>query len=87
VILALADQRLRGTARNVLRRVGSSHFTQADLALLQEALVESGIARTVEQMIIRAIDIALAALNDRALDRAGVEHLTRMAHQIAWRDK
>ena len=87
VILALAERRL-GTrsARAALGRVGSAGFTAEDLQLLQRELVESGVVGSVEQMITDNVRTALAALTEHSLDPVGVEHLSAMAHRIAWRD-
>lgn len=87
VILALAQDQLRGPARQALARVGGADFTGEDLMLLQQELQSAGIAGSVERMITGNIEEALCALDGSGLDAAGVEHLSRMAHQIAWRDR
>ncbi|MET3807697.1 geranylgeranyl diphosphate synthase type I [Nakamurella sp. UYEF19] len=93
VILALAQQRLRSSsARSALQRVGSADFSHADLTTLMRQLEEEGIAAAVEKRISDHVEIALAALEGNApaggvLDPDGVVALTRMAHQIAWRDR
>jgi geranylgeranyl diphosphate synthase type I len=88
VILALAQDRLRGAAaRLALNRVGSSEFDDADLGLLQHRLRADGVFAQVEQMISDNVAAALSALGDPSLDPAGVVELTRMAQQIAWRDQ
>jgi len=86
VILALAELRLgTGSARAALGRVGSAGFTVDDLLLLQREMVESGVVASVEQMITDNVRTALDALTERSLDPVGVEHLSSMAHRIAWR--
>jgi geranylgeranyl diphosphate synthase type I len=88
VILALAQDRLRRpTARAALSRAGSPQFSGADLALLLEDLEQDGIGEVVEQMIVGHVESAVAALANPELDADGVAQLTRMAHQIAWRDR
>jgi geranylgeranyl diphosphate synthase type I len=90
VILALAARRLRsGPGRLALSRVGTPDFTSADRALLMEQLRARGVEAAVETMISEHVETALGALTDSAteLDPAGVAHLTRMANEIAWRDK
>ncbi len=88
VILALAHQQLRSpAARKSLDKVGSAAFGPGDLVLLQQELQESGIVASVEKMITGNVDTAVSALAARDLDPIGVEHLTRMARQIAWRDR
>ncbi len=88
VILALAQSRLRTPAgRRALSLVGTSDFTTADLDLLLEQLRADGVDTAVETMISGHVERALSALDERELDPAGVAQLTRMAHQIAWRDR
>jgi geranylgeranyl diphosphate synthase type I len=88
VILALAQTRLRTAAgRRALSLVGTADFRTADLAVLMEQLRADGIDTAVEAMISGHVDRALAALDNRDLEPVGVAHLTRMAHQIAWRDR
>ena len=87
VILALADERLRGSARRVLRRVGTPELSPADVTLLQSALAEQGVVDAVESRISTHVRDASAALDGAGLDPAGVSGLTGMAHLVAWRDR
>ena len=87
VIMALADERLHGSARRVLRRVGTPELSPADVTLLQSALAEQGVVEAVEARIsahVRAAETALARVE---LDPAGLAGLSGMAHLIAWRDR
>jgi geranylgeranyl diphosphate synthase, type I len=87
VILALADERLQGSARRVLRRVGTPRLSPADVTLLQSALAEQGVVEAVETRITDHVRAAGAALATAGLDPAGVAGLTGMAHLVAWRDR
>ena len=88
VVLALAQQQLRSSAaQRALRRAGSADFSPADLDLLRQQLEAEGIAAAVEQLIAGHVGTALAALNSSTLHPDGIAQLTRMAHQIAWRDR
>ena len=87
VILALADERLEGTARRVLRRVGTPELSPADVSLLQTALAEQGVVEAVEGRISEHVRAAATALARTELDPAGVAGLTGMAHLVAWRDR
>ena len=87
VILALAEHRLRGSARETLTRVGRPELTADDIAGLQLAFTEFGVVSAVEQRISGHVDRALQSLSDRTLDPDGAEQLARMAYQIAWRDR
>jgi len=86
VIIALAHERASGVARQVLGRIGTSALTPADIALLQQALVDCGVVEEVEDRISRHVAAALAALDGAALHPDGVRQLTVMTHRIAWRD-
>ncbi|MGI3782160.1 MAG: polyprenyl synthetase family protein [Janthinobacterium lividum] len=87
VILALANERLQGGARRVLRRVGTPELSPADVTLLQTALAEQGVVEAVEARISEHVRAAGAALTRTELDPAGVYGLTGMAHLVAWRDR
>ena len=87
VIMALAEERLHGSARRVLRRVGTPELSPADVTALQSALAEQGVVEAVEARISEHVRAAGAALASVDLDPAGVAGLTGMAHLIAWRDR
>jgi geranylgeranyl diphosphate synthase, type I len=87
VIMALAEERLRGHARRVLRRVGTPELSPADVTLLQSALAEQGVVEAVEARISEHVRAAEAALTRVELDPAGLAGLSGMAHLIAWRDR
>jgi len=87
VIMALAEERLHGSARRVLRRVGTPELSPADVTALQSALAEQGVVEAVEARISEHVRAASAALASVDLDPAGVAGLTGMAHLIAWRDR
>lgn len=86
VILSLATDRLDGSARRTLARVGTAELTRDDVLELQEGIVSCGVVADVEGLISAHVAAALSALDERALDPEGVRELTQMAHQIAWRD-
>ena len=88
VVLAIAAAQLRSpSAKLALQRAGSAEFSTADLTLLREQLASEGIVDTVEALIAGHVATALTALDTPLLHPDGVAQLTRMAHQIAWRDK
>ncbi len=86
VIIALAEDRLSGSARAALSRIGSPGLGSDDVEFLQEAMAASGVVAEVEAMISDHVSSALAALDEPALDPVGVRELTQMAYQIAWRE-
>ncbi|WP_164479259.1 polyprenyl synthetase family protein [Nakamurella antarctica] len=88
IILALAKTNLIAEpAAAALARAGSPEFTARDLVTVQEAMRESGVAETVEKMITSHVDAALSALDPQILAYEGIELLTQLAHEIAWREK
>ena len=87
VILSLAHDRLTGSARDALMRVGTPDLSHADVTHLQEALQSDGVADAVEQRIHDHIAAAVEQLDPNVIDPLGRAGLTQMAHQIAWRDR
>jgi geranylgeranyl diphosphate synthase type I len=87
VILSLAQQRVSGSARSTLARVGSPRLTPDDVAELQTVLRDCGVVDAVETMISNHLQTALAALDPEVLHVEGIAGLTQMAHQIAWRTR
>lgn len=87
VIVALADQRLRGADRVLLDLIGSPSLTPDHVAVLQTSIAQSGVLTAVETMINDELGAALASLEEPELDPAGVAGLTDLAHQIAWRNR
>jgi len=87
VILSLADERLRGSDRALLARVGTSELSPADVTALQDALQSAGVVDAVETRISAHVHTAVAALDHPALSPDGIAGLTAMANKIAWRDR
>ena len=87
VIMSLAHDRLTGTAREALERVGEPELSPADVTRLQDALKAAGVVDAVESRISAHVQDAIQALDQPGIDPRGVAGLTRMAHRIAWRDR
>lgn len=87
VILSLAEERLRGSDRQLLARVGTPELSPADVAHLQNALQASGVVDAVESRISSHVHAAIAELDHPGLSLDGVAGLTQMAYKIAWRDR
>ena len=87
VILALADERLRGSDRALLAQVGTPELSPADVAHLQDALQAAGVIDAVESRISGHVHAAVAALDHQGLSPDGIAGLTAMAYKIAWRDR
>ncbi|HZA05052.1 MAG TPA: polyprenyl synthetase family protein [Propionibacteriaceae bacterium] len=87
VILSLADERLRGSDRALLARVGTAELSAADVTALQDALQSAGVIDAVESRISGHVHTAIDALNHPGLSADGIAGLTAMAYKIAWRDR
>jgi geranylgeranyl diphosphate synthase, type I len=87
VILSLAEERLHGSDRQLLARVGTPELSPDDVDHLQHALQAGGVVDAVESRISGHVHAALAELEHPALSAAGVAGLTQMAYKIAWRDR
>ncbi len=87
VLMALAHQRLTGSAEVRLRRVTTGAGDSGDIEELLEDLAAAGLRGEVEDLIAGHVRMALAALDNRVLDPTGVAQLRRVAAEIAWRDR
>lgn len=86
VLLAMADQRLRGPARRLLDQLTEQGLSPEQVPQLQRALEDAGIRAEVEAMIAAQVEDAVGALDaagSGSID--GIHGLRRMADRIAWR--
>src|SRR3712207_6246816 len=83
VILSLAEERLRGSDRQLLARVGTPELSPADVGDLQDVLQVSGVVDAVEARISGHVHAAIAELDHPGLSLDGVAGLTQMAYKIA----
>lgn len=87
VLLALAQTVLRGRPARALELAGSPEMTDAQVRILQDALVAQGVVDTVESMIDDRVDDALTALGTDSLSTDGVAELTRVLGELARRGR
>jgi len=85
VLLSLAVDRLDGAAAEALQKTGSAAMTPQDVALLQDALLISGVRDEMEKLILEHVEGACLALTDTALHPVGVAGLTNLTSALAWR--
>jgi geranylgeranyl pyrophosphate synthase len=85
VLLSVAVERLDGTAAEALRKAGSDSMTSRDVAVLQDAMLTTGVRNEVEKLIVRHVQDAHEALTDSALHPAGVAGLVDLTKALAWR--
>lgn len=87
VLLALAERRLAGAAREALDRLGTPSVRDTDVGDVEEAMRMAGIDARVEYLIAEAVSSASAALIGSDLTEHGVQGLLRMADRVAWRSR
>lgn len=87
MILALAQERLSGSARRLFDRVGTDRLTGDDVRSLQQAIVDCGVRDEVETMITDQVDLALAAVDALDAPDDATAALIRLAHDVAWRER
>lgn len=86
VLLAMADQRLRGPARRLLDQLTEQGLSPEQVPQLQRALEDAGIRAEVEAMIAAQVEDAVGALDAAGAGSIdGIRGLRRMADRIAWR--
>lgn len=86
VIVALASDRLTGSASSALRRLGTTAMEPDDVDLVRTAIEAAGIPAEIEQMIATEVEAAAGVLASSALEQAGIAGLRAAAAAIAWRD-
>ena len=87
VLLALAQSALRGRPARALEAAGTEDMTDAQVRMVQDAMVAQGVVETVESMIDDRVDDALAALDTDSLSPDGVAELTRVLSDLARRGR
>jgi geranylgeranyl diphosphate synthase, type I len=85
VLLALAEQRCAGPAREALARMRRHEHDEADVTTVREAMVTCGVREDVEQRITRAVEEGLKALREADLPLTAVDGLEAVTERIAWR--
>lgn len=79
--VATADE----AQRAVLDTVGSAHFEDADVARVQQVLVDLDVLSHAEERIARRTDEAIDALSDAVINVAAVRALTDAAYALVSR--
>lgn len=86
-ILAVALDRARGAAAQQLERVGDPTLSDADVAGLQQVLVDTGALAEAEARIASLTGTAVAAIKTSPLTAEARTALCELAHYIATRDR
>jgi geranylgeranyl diphosphate synthase type I len=82
-LMALALQRATPAQRGVLEQVGRSTLSAADIAAVQQAIVDSGALNEMESTITRLTDEAISAINQVPVSTEVKDRLTELAHFVS----
>ena len=86
-ILAVALERASGAGASLLERVGDPTLTDADVAVLQQVIIDSGALAEAEARIQALTDRAVQAAHDAPLVPEARVALCELATYIATRDR
>jgi geranylgeranyl diphosphate synthase type I len=86
-LVAVAAARATGSAARMLDRLGDDDLDDAEIAALQEVLIETGAVEAVERSIERHVDQALDALGVAPITTEARLALEELSLFVAWRDR
>jgi geranylgeranyl diphosphate synthase, type I len=86
-LLAITTQRAPRSAHAALTRVGAVDLTEAEIADLQQIIVDSGALAEVESEISRLTEVALRSLSAASITAEANVAMIELAHYVAWRDR
>jgi geranylgeranyl diphosphate synthase type I len=81
--MALALQRATPAQRGVLEQVGRSTLSAADIAAVQQAIVDSGALNEMESTITRLTDEAISAIKQAPVSTEVKDRLIELAHFVS----
>jgi geranylgeranyl diphosphate synthase type I len=82
-LMALALQRATPAQRGVLEQVGRSTLGAADIAAVQQAIVDSGALTEMESTITRLTNEAIAAISKAPVSGEVQDRLVELAHFVS----
>ncbi|MFZ9731314.1 MAG: polyprenyl synthetase family protein [Ilumatobacteraceae bacterium] len=82
-LMALALQLATPAQRGVLEQVGQSTLSAADIAAVQQAIVDSGALNEMESTITRLTDEAISAIKQAPVSTEVKDRLTELAHFVS----
>jgi geranylgeranyl diphosphate synthase type I len=86
-LVAAAAARASGTAARMLDQLGRPDLDDAEIAALQQILVETGAVDEVERNIERLVDRSLDALRIAPITPEARLALEELGTFVAWRDR
>ena len=84
-LLALACAAASSSQQAILVKVGANDLTDADIAELQQVIVETGALTQLEQTITALTDEALLALSTIPIIASARDELEQLAAYVSWR--
>ena len=85
-LLALACAAATSAQAAVLDRVGAADLSDAEIADLQQVIIDTGALRALEDHITELTRQALAALSAMSLAAGAADELTQLAGYVSWRE-
>jgi geranylgeranyl diphosphate synthase type I len=85
-LMALACEAADPVQRQVLDRVGSADLSDADIASMQQIIIDTGALQRLEDHITALTNAALAAIPVMPLATEAKDELVRLAGYVSWRE-
>ena len=85
-LMAIATANASAAQLKVLRLVGTARLTDAQVADVQQVLVDTGAVTQLEARIRSNTDAALSAIAAAPITSQARDALTELAHFVSWRD-
>ena len=85
-LMALATSAASAAQLAVLDRVGATDMTDAEVADVQQVIIDTGALARLEAHITTLTDTAIAALADLPITAEACDELRQLASYVSWRD-
>lgn len=85
-LLARAVAAADAAQRAVLDRVGAVDLTDAEVAAIQQVIIDTGALAALEDHITSLTSSAVTSLHQMDLDPVAVDELTQLAEYVSWRE-
>lgn len=85
-LLAVATQRADSSQSEALARIGHDDLTDAEIAAIQQVMLDTGAVSSIEDDIRRLTDDALDAIGSAPVTDGARDALVDLAHFVAWRE-
>ena len=85
-LLARAVEASTAAQRAVLDEVGAPDLDDADIANMQQVIIDTGALAALETQIAALTDEAIAAIERAPITEHSRTELVALAHYVSWRD-